>query len=173
MRIAASANVLLPPILRSMVYADYRRALCFLDPYKILLDWNVIVTAAKMGTIETFIHFPTGDIQRNVLRHDQSKVEEDDIERMNRMWGDDSWRKVGYMHEPDLFGGREVKAPIDDLLAAFCARLKSVAGFKHVSEPLAMRNSVGVIIYHLIFATPNATGFKIARHILKKQGARS
>jgi three-Cys-motif partner protein len=164
------ANKLLPPIFRQMQWDDYRRALCFLDPYKILLDWNVIVAAAKMRTIETFIHFSTGDIQRNVLRHNQALVEAEDVGRMNNMWGDDSWRQVAYMHKPDLFGGREVKAPIDNLLAAFCARLTALAGFKFVSRPLAMRNSTQTIIYHLIFATHNATGLRIAEDILKANG---
>jgi three-Cys-motif partner protein len=163
------ANALLPPIMRQMRHDQYRRALCFLDPYKILLDWNVLVEAARMKTIETFIHFPTGDIQRNVLRHDQSTVDPTDVARMNLMWGDDSWRKAAFVNEPDLFGDREVKAPIDSLLSAFADRLRKVAGFAHVSKPLPMRNKTNAIIYHLIFATPNATGLRIANHILKDE----
>jgi three-Cys-motif partner protein len=163
------ANALLPPIMRRMRHDQYRRALCFLDPYKILLDWNVLVEAARMKTIETFIHFPTGDIQRNVLRHDQSTVDPTDIARMNLMWGEDSWRKAAFVNEPDLFGDREVKAPIDSLLSAFADRLRKVAGFAHVSKPLPMRNKTNAIIYHLIFATRNATGLRIANHILKDE----
>lgn len=163
------ANALLPPIFRQMRRDQYRRALCFLDPYKILLDWRVVVEAAQMKTIETFIHFPTGDIQRNVLRHNQSTVDPADITRMNLMWGDDSWRKAAFVNEPDLFGDREVKAPIDSLLTAFCDRLRNVAGFSHVSRPLPMCNKTNAIIYHLIFATPNATGLRIANHILKDE----
>jgi three-Cys-motif partner protein len=163
------ANALLPAILRQMRRDQYRRALCFLDPYKILLDWNVLVEAARMSTIETFIHFPTGDIQRNVLRRRQDTVEPVDVARMNLMWGDNSWRSAAFVNEPDLFGDREVKAPIDSLLSAFCDRLRKVAGFARVSRPLPMRNKTNAIIYHLIFATPNATGLRIANHILKDE----
>jgi three-Cys-motif partner protein len=122
-----------------------------------------------MSTIETFIHFPTGDIQRNVLRRRQDTVEPVDVARMNLMWGDNSWRSAAFVNEPDLFGDREVKAPIDSLLSAFCDRLRKVAGFAHVSRPLPMRNKTNAIIYHLIFATPNATGLRIANHILKDE----
>ena len=52
-----------------------------------------------------------------------------------------------------LFGPELKKQPIDDLLKAFADRLKKVAGFTHVSQALPMRNSTGVILYHLIFAT--------------------
>ena len=82
-----------PAICKADPSRPIRRALCFLDPYKIMLDWNVLVEAARMSTIETFIHFPTGDIQRNVLRRRQDTVEPVDVARMNLMWGDNSWRK--------------------------------------------------------------------------------
>jgi len=127
--------------------------------------------AAAAKTVETFIHFPTGDVQRNVLRHDQSKVDPEEIGRMNRMWGDESWRTAAYADEPDLFGSRAVKQPIDMVLAAFADRLRKVAGFKYVSEPLPMRNSTNAIIYHLMFATQNKTGLRIANDVLKGESA--
>lgn len=162
-----NANDLLPPIFDTIRYRDYRRGLCFLDPYKILLSWDVITAAAKAGTIEVFLHFPTGDIQRNVLRRDQSAVDPDAVKRMNAMWGDESWRDAAFAEVPNLFGTHIEKQPIDAVLSAFTKRLTSVAGFKYVSQPVAMRNKTNAIIYHLIFATPNATGLKIARDILK------
>jgi three-Cys-motif partner protein len=163
------ANKLLPPIFSTIRYKEFKRALCFLDPYKVLLSWNVLVAAGATGTIESFIHFPTGDIQRNVLRHDQSKVAPAEIDRMNAMWGDESWRSAAYLDEPDLFGSRQVKQPIDLLLDAFADRLRKIAGFKHVSTPLPMRNKTNAIIYHLIFATQQRTALRIASDILKAE----
>ena len=165
------ANTLLPPIFDTIRYDRYLRALCFLDPYKIMLSWDVLVAAAKTNAIEIFLHFPTGDIQRNVLRHDQASVDPDAVARMNAMWGDDSWRKVAFTEMPNLFGTHLEKQPIDSLLSAFTERLKKVAGFKHVSVPVAMRNKTNAIIYHLIFATPNGTGLRIANGILKAESA--
>lgn len=161
------ANELLPPIFGTIRYDQYKRGLCFLDPYKIMLSWNVLVAAAKTKAMEIFLHFPTGDIQRNVLRRDQSSVDADAVARMNAMWGDDSWRSAAYAEVPNLFGTHFEKQPIDSLLTAFTERLQKVAGFKFVAKPQPMRNKTNAIIYHLIFATQNPTGLRIANQILQ------
>jgi three-Cys-motif partner protein len=170
--LCGNANDLLSGIFEKIQYTQYKRALCFLDPYKILLAWDVLRAAGKMGTIEAFIHFPTGDIQRNVLRNDHSRLVPAEVERMSAMWGDDSWKKAAYAEQPTLFGPATTKQPIQSLLDAFAARLKNVAGFKHVSRALPMRNSMGVIIYHLMFATHQPLALKIATDVLNSESVR-
>src|SRR5215211_168438 len=64
---------------------------------------------------------------------------------------------------------RTEEAPIDDLLKAFADRLKKVAGFKYVSQALPMRNSTGVTLYHLIFATHYEAAVRIANGVLKSE----
>jgi three-Cys-motif partner protein len=166
------ANKVLPVIFETIRYSDFKRALCFLDPYKILLDWQVICAAGRMKTIEAFIHFPTGDIQRNVLRNNPNELVPAEVVRMNALWGDESWRQVAYANHPTLFGPELKKQPIDDLLKAFADRLKLVAGFKYVSQASPMRNSTGVILYHLIFATHYEVAVRIANNILKSESLR-
>lgn len=166
------ANIVLPRVFETIRYDDYKRALAFLDPYKILLNWDVICAAGKMKTIEAFIHFPTGDIQRNVLRNKPLELVPSEVARMNAMWGDESWRSVAYADEQTLFGPELKKQPIDALLQAFSDRLKKVAGFKFVSKPLPMRNSTGVILYHLIFAAHYELAVKIANDILRSESLR-
>lgn len=161
------ANEILPPIFESMRRSESKRALCFLDPYKILLSWRVLESAGRMGTIEGFINFPTHDVQRNVLTKDPSKIPPTGAARMTAMWGDDSWRQVAYAPQATLFGDVEEKQSIDALLVAFAARLKTVASFGHVSKPLAMRNNEGAIVYHLLFVTQHPLALKIANGVLK------
>jgi three-Cys-motif partner protein len=170
--ICGDANKLLPGIFERIRYKEFKRALCFLDPYKILLSWDVLMAAGRMDTIEAFIHFPTGDIQRNVLRNEHVKLVPAEVERMTAMWGDDSWKKIAYAEQPTLFGPVMEKQPIDNLLKAFADRLKNVAGFKHVSRPLPMRYRDGVIIYHLLFATHQPLALKIANSVLNSESAR-
>jgi three-Cys-motif partner protein len=165
--ICGDANEELPPLFAKIRYSDFKRALCFLDPYKILLSWDVLKSAGAAKTIEAFIHFPTQDIQRNVLRNDHSKMVPAEVERMNQMWGDDSWKEVAYVEQKGLFWSEQEKQPIDTLLDAFAQRLKKVAGFKHVSQALPMRNSTGAILYHLMFATQQPIALRIASDILK------
>jgi len=54
------------------------------------------------------------------------------------------------------------------LVNAYCKRLKEVAGFGFVADPLAMRNSQNAVVYYLIFAGPNKTGWKIVQDVYRK-----
>ena len=71
---------------------------------------------------------------------------------------------------PDnLFGDEEMdKTENRDLVNAYCERLKEVAGFGFVANPLAMRNSQNAVVYYLIFAGPNKTGWRIVQDIYRK-----
>ena len=53
-----------------------------------------------MKTIEAFIHFPTGDIQRNVLRNNPNELVPAEVVRMNALWGDELWREAAYANHP-------------------------------------------------------------------------
>ena len=55
-----------------------------------------------------------------------------------------------------------------DLVNAYCKRLNEAAGFAFVADPLAMRNSRNAIVYYLIFAGPNQTGWKIVQDVYRK-----
>jgi three-Cys-motif partner protein len=171
-------NKILPgEILPRADYKKYFRALCILDPYGLHLDWKIIETAGKMESIEIFLNFPIMDINMNVLKHDQSKVVQGQIDRMNAYWGDDSWREVAYIESRQMAfpGFGEVpdeKASNQAIEAAFRQRLKSVARFKFVPEPMPMRNSNNVIVYYLYFASQKPVAGNIVADIFKKYSQR-
>jgi three-Cys-motif partner protein len=150
------------------LFKDYRRALCILDPYNLNPNWSVVEEAGRMKSVEILHTFMIMDAHMNVLWRNPEKVDADQIARMNAFWGDDSWRKIGYVKEEGLFGDIDVKAPALDFVNGYVTRLKEVAGFRYVVEPLPMRNSTGGVVYYLVFATPNETGYKIARDVFKK-----
>ena len=56
--------------------------------------------------MEIFLNFPVADMNRNVLWRNPDAVATSQIERMNRFWGDDSWRTDVYSQsrQTDLFG---------------------------------------------------------------------
>jgi three-Cys-motif partner protein len=156
-------------------YKDFKRALCLLDPYGLHLDWNLIKTAGEMKSVEIFLNFPVMDINMNILKHDKEKVDEEQIMRMNRFWGDDSWKNVGYKksQQEDLFGEPDdVKVSNEQFEAAFRKRLKDVAGFEFVPKPMPMRNSNNAIVYYLYFASQNETGKRIVEDIFEKYSQR-
>ncbi|MGC2416501.1 MAG: hypothetical protein WA434_02080 [Candidatus Acidiferrales bacterium] len=87
---------------------------------------------------------------------------------MTEFWGDESWRQVADGTTPGLFGPMVEKEPNEVIAGAFRQRLKEVAGFKCVPDPLPMQNSKGAIVYYLFFASQNSIAEKIAREIFSK-----
>lgn len=161
-------KVLLEEIFPRCNFRDYHRALCLLDPYNINVAWEVLEKAGNMGSIEIFYNFMIMDANMNVFWRNPNKVQPSQIERMNRAWGDHSWRDVAYRKEPGLFGQIEEKEGNREVVEAFRKRLEGVAGFKYVPDPLPMRNSRGAVIYYLFFASPNRTGNRIVQDIFTK-----
>jgi len=159
-------EVLLKKVFPLVQFKDYRRGLCILDPYGLHLDWNVIQTAGQMKTIDLFLNFPVADMNRNVLWRDPEGVEESQIARMNSFWGDESWRKIAYQTTGNLFGYPE-KESNEVVAQAFHRRLKEVAGFDRVPDPLPMRNSKGATVYYLFFASQKDTAESIVREIFE------
>ena len=87
---------------------------------------------------------------------------------MDAVWGDNSWRQAAYVTERGLFGDMKEKASNSRLIEAFRKRIKDVAKFKYVPDPLPMKNNSGAVVYYLFFASPNRTGAKIVNEIFDK-----
>jgi len=160
-------KILLESVLPLARREDYSRALCVLDPYGMHIDWEVVQKIGLMKSVEIFLNFPIMDINMNVLKHRPEKVLPTQIERMNRFWGDGSWRDELYSLSPQMsiFGEEEVKVRNEQVAEVFRRRLIEVAGFLNVPQPLPMRNSINSIVYYLFFASHNDTGNKIVSYI--------
>ena len=162
-------DILLEKVFPHVRYEDFRRGLCLLDPYGLHLNWDVIFKAGQMKSIEIFLNFPVMDMNQNVLWRNPENVEPAQAARMNAFWGSDSWKKAVYETQSSLFGWPE-KVPDANtaIVEAFQKRLKEVAGFSYVPEPIPMRNSKGATVYYLFFASQNQVGSKIVNEILNK-----
>lgn len=160
-------QILLTNVFPRVKYKDYRRGLCILDPYGLHLDWRVIQQAGQMKTLDIFLNFPVADMNRNVLWHKPEKVGASQVARMSAFWGDASWQDVAYQTTGNLFGYPE-KEPTSAIVEAFRERLKRVAGFALVPDPLPMKNSTGAIVYYLFFASQKDTAEHIVLDIFKK-----
>jgi len=161
-------EILLKEVFPKIKYSDYRRGICLLDPYGLHLNWDVIRGAGQMKSLEIFLNFPIMDMNRNVFWRNPENVAPEDIRRMDAFWGDDSWRDgVVYDKKQDLFG-YPCKQSNSTIAEHFKKRLIRVAGFKHVSNPLPMRNRSNSIIYYLFFASQKPVAKKIIDDIFKK-----
>ena len=161
-------QVLLEQVFPRCRYEEFNRALCLLDPYALSVDWNVIQTAGQMRSIEIFYNFMIMDANMNVLWRNPDKVPKDQLIRMDKVWGDRSWREAAYRTGPGLFGEMEEKADNEAIAEAFRMRFKKIAGFKYVPEPMPMRNDKGAVVYYLFYASPNQTGTNIVEYIFEK-----
>lgn len=160
-------EVLLKNVFPNIRYENYKRGLCLLDPYGLHLDWKVLETAGKMRSLEILLNFPIMDINRNALPKNPDNINPDGEARINTFWGDDSWRRAAYSNEGNLFGFNE-KVEHIKVVDAFRKRLKDVAGFKYVPEPLAMKNKKNADLFYFFFASNNSEGDKIVRDVFKK-----
>jgi three-Cys-motif partner protein len=161
-------------LLPTIQYEKYNRALCLLDPYGLDLDWEVVRQAGQSEAVDMFLNFPVMDMNRNAIWRNPDKAPAGGVERMNKFWGDASWREAAYAEarQGNLFAPEMVKQGNDQIVAAFRDRLKKVAGFSHVPEPLPMQNSRKAMVYYLFFASSKAVADRLITDIFRSYKAR-
>jgi len=151
------------------------RAVLFLDPYGMQVEWKTIEAIASTKAIDLWLLFPLG-IGVNRLLTKSGDIPESWRERLNLLLGTEDWYDEFYKVEttPTLFGAdqeRVVKATMETMGRYFNDRLKGVfAGV--VDEPGVLRNSSNNPLYLLCFAVGNERGkniaLRIAEHLLKE-----
>lgn len=152
-----------------------RRAVLFLDPYGLQVEWQTIEAAARTRAIDLWVLFPLG-IGVNRLLTTSGDIPPAWRHRLNLLLGTDTWYDDFYrvVRKPTLFGGDEervIKASTETIGRYFNDRLKTIfAGV--AKQPAVLRNSTNSPLYLLCFAAGNPTGkdiaLRIANHLLEK-----
>jgi three-Cys-motif partner protein len=169
-----NANTFLQQWCRETDWRTYR-AVVFLDPYGMDVEWATIEAIAQTHAIDLWLLFPLGQaVNRLLTRH--GPPEEAWAQRLTRMFGTEAWKNAFYRvpTQGTLFGGTttlEKDADFDTIGAFFVQRLETVFA-PVVQKPLPLRNTKNVPIYLLCFAAGNSTGaptaVRIASHILRR-----
>lgn len=149
-----------------------RRALCFLDPYGLHLNWNTVEAVGNSNKTDIFINFPWADIQRNILHKRFNTVLDLHKDRMTLFWGDNSWKEIAFEETTDLFNKTsytKVANAKQLLTQAYKERLMKTANFKEVLDPLPIYMSNNVILFYLYFASQQKVATKIASDIFKNE----
>lgn len=151
------------------------RAVLFLDPYGMQVEWRTIEAIAATKAIDLWLLFPLG-IGVNRLLIKTGDIPESWRRRLDTLLGTKDWYEEFYQveHRPTLFGEVEdviVKATTETIGRYFNERLKTV--FTAVAEePKVLRNSARCPLYLLCFAAGNKNGaptaLRIANHLLKR-----
>lgn len=166
-----ASSYLTQKLLPNIQYTKFNRALCLLDPYGLHLDWEVVRQAGQSRAVDIFLNFPVMDMNRNAIWRNPERAPREGIERMTRFWGDDSWRRAAYADSAQyqFFSVPDrVKQDNDAIVGAFRERLKMIAKFDFVPEPLPMKNSNNAVVYYLFLASPKAVAKKIIEEIFAK-----
>lgn len=152
------------------------RAVLFLDPYGMEVNWSTIEKVAATGAIDLWILLPLG-IGVNRLLPRSGQIPESWRSRLNLFLGVDDWYETFYHEETttNLFGGEEttrVKAGLETIGDFLVQRLKTV--FPGVApRPKVLMNSANCPLYLFCFAvsSPNRRAreiaLRIANHLLR------
>lgn len=168
----ADANSYLQDMCRNRNWSR-NRAVLFLDPFGMQVEWDTIASIAGTKAIDLWILFPLGVAVNRLLKKDGS-INPQLRARLNGLFGTEDWYDAFYqsIRTTDLFGeytSTEKVGSFDAIGAYFIDRLKTV--FTKVADnPLPLYNSRNNPLYLLCFAAGNPKGsavaVKIAREIL-------
>jgi len=152
------------------------RAVLFLDPYGLAVEWATIKKIAETGAIDLWLLFPLGmGVNRMLPRSGQ--IPEGWRHRLDLLLGTDDWFEAFYetTTTANLFGTEQttiVKAKMEVIGKYFVDRLKTV--FPGVApRPKVLMNSVSCPLYLFCFAVGSQNGrarqiaLRIANHILE------
>lgn len=154
-------------ILPQLNRKTYKRAIAFVDPYGMEVEWDTLKALAKTEAVEILINFPVMAINRGILRKHSELITKENRERMDRFWGTKDWMDDIYEKEKTLFGEESIKIRDSgiELGNRFKKRLQEL--FEHCTVPILMKNSVNAPLYCIMFAGHNSTGAKIAKDIFE------
>lgn len=149
------------------------RAVVFLDPYGMQVEWKTVETLAETRAIDLWYLFPLGvGVARLLKRH--GNIDASWQNRLDLVFGTRDWqtRFYGAQTTRDLFGEDhetlERTATCESIREFINERLTGC--FAKVAKGLVLRNSKSSPLYLLCFAAANVRGapiaLKIAQHIL-------
>lgn len=172
--IAGDANSAIIKLISKHDWSD-TRAVMFLDPYGMSVDWQTLEAIRKTEAIDVWYLVSLAGLFRQATR-DAENLDVTKRAALTRMIGTSDWERDWYelTQRKDLFGSVDERlartAEVGDMESYFGDRLRTV--FPKVLPPLRLNDDRGIPQFALFFAIsnphPKAIGLaaKIAGHIL-------
>jgi three-Cys-motif partner protein len=147
------------------------RALAFIDPYGMSVDWSSIEALKGLG-VDLWILVPTGIGIVRLLKNN-GKISEAWLHKLEKFLGLSKDKIMEHFYKRQevntLFGTESMIEKEKDVVRKagelYKNRLNTV--FKFVSESFVMRNTTNSIMYHFMMATNNPKALKIANDVIK------
>lgn len=155
------------------------RAVVFLDPYGMQVDWKTIQQLGKTAAVDLWLLFPLGQAVMRLLRKEGEPPAEWQ-EALDRIFGTHEWYARFYIteREPGLFENEIVSTRrVADwqTVGAFMIERLQTAFHAVDTKPGILPNSQNVALYLFCFASANPKGaptaLKIARDLVKRIGS--
>jgi three-Cys-motif partner protein len=174
--IPGDANVAIMSLLSQQRSWAGTRAVMFLDPYGMSVDWETLVAIRQTESIDVWYLVSLSGLFRQATR-DAENLDSSKRAALTRMIGTADWQEDWYelKKRTNLFGDTDERlartAEVDDMERYFGARLADL--FAAVLPPLRLNDDRCIPQFALFFAISNpkpaAIGLatRIARHILK------
>ena len=160
-----------------------QRAVCFLDPYGMQVEWSTLKAIAATEAIDLWLLVPFGSAVTRLLPH-SGKIPEEWQKRLDIFFGTEKWREAIY-REPvskavqgSLFGGDSMqktkeRQSLENIENYFIERMREIFPLVH-QRPLHLKTASNQWLYSFFFAVSSrnkrAQGIaeNIAGHIIKK-----
>jgi three-Cys-motif partner protein len=159
--------VLANEVARQIRYENYRRGLAFIDPYGLQVRWETIEALAATRALDLFINFPIMAINRVLPRDAQPGPEI--MQLLGTIFRGTEWIGELYSVQGSLFDdpvSRRPRLSARRVAEHYIEGLKAL--FRHVSEPVIMRNSMSSPLYALVLASHNQTAADITNDIFDR-----
>ena len=144
------------------------RAVVFLDPFGMQVEWKTIELLARTEAIDVFLNFPVGMAIQRLLKRNPDEFSQAERRKLDDYFGSPDWFDVLYKPSKSLFGDdieEKVRPSGIALLKWYRTRLGKLFA-QGASKAALIRNTQGAHLYYLLLASHNNAEIKIANHIL-------
>ena len=164
------ANVFLRRLHRG-TYGRTWRGVLFLDPFGVELEWSTVEHIAGLEKLDMWLLFPSSAIGRMLpLSRDPDAVEPQWANRLNAVFGSDSWRRLySPSDQRSLFGTEEIHrdSGVDGLRSIYKGQLQELFGDRFLERSRTLKNRKNSPLFELLFCvgSPNPQAIGIAKRI--------
>lgn len=121
-----------------------------------------------LDKVELWLLFPSAGLMRT-LALDEAVLRPGDEARASALLGSEEWRPIYRARREDQLTARDAREEYVNLLRW---RLEHDLGYRR-THPLEVKTERGQPLYHMVFATDNAAGDRIMRHLYGKAASLS
>ena len=151
------------------------RAVVFLDPYGMQVNWKTISTLGQTGGVDLWLLFPLGQAVMRLLQR-RTEPPPEWQHALDRIFGTHEWHTRFYRieKEQDMFGEITSTYRVADyqVVSSFMIERLETAFHAVAKKPGVLYNSQKIPLYLFCFASANPKGapiaLRIANHLLRK-----